>query len=159
MSWSHPWRATSRRCPFHDHARGRRAPAPSYLPVPHKLLCGNVPCDRPHGLRPWGRRPAVESCADSRPATRTLFSLAVAVLETQDLLQVEAHSTYENSTKRNPKQEIALILRNIAYIARIVEAQILDDNNKTITLKWNHQFGPTIGSRQYNAFSKRPKTV
>ena len=30
-------------------------------------------------------------------------------------------------------------------IARIAEAQVLDDDNKTITSKWNHQFGSTIG--------------
>ena len=50
---------------------------PSWLPLPYELLCGNVPRERPRGLRPRrdrGRRPGRRMLRGlSRPAERALF--------------------------------------------------------------------------------------
>ena len=70
-----PQRAPTPRRQFHDHARGWRPLLPSYLPVPHNLLRGDVPRDRPRGLclrratsRPSGvARPRVRRRASSSP--------------------------------------------------------------------------------------------
>ena len=50
---------------------------------------------------------------------------------------------YDNSTKRNPKQEIALILRNITQLESPKPRfwTTTTKQSKAITLKWNHQFG------------------
>ena len=74
MSGSRPRRATSPRRPFHGHVRGRQAPTPSYLPGPHKLLRGNVPCDRPCGLCSWRTTSRPSKVARNRVRRRTLSS-------------------------------------------------------------------------------------
>ena len=80
--------------------------------------------------------------------TRIFYYLrnSLSLLETKGFGYKLKHilRKYENSTKGNPKQEIALILRNIA---QITEARILDDKNKIITLKWNHNLDQPLGHR------------